>query len=163
MVLLIVFPHRHVVLPREMIKYVPRSHLMSEDEWRQLGVQQSQGWIHYMIHEPGTYTPLCSCLLFCLMSESLQSLKIVLQDSEHRGLTVLWFLCVFTIRASYPSLQKTFTHRLTSSHVTDVEDFSSVCLFFLQLILLCINNDFFQIMARWAMQPLFHATHVLVL
>ncbi|XP_026209712.1 CKS domain-containing protein isoform X1 [Anabas testudineus] len=43
---------RHVVLPREMAKYVPRSHLMSEDEWRQLGVQQSQGWIHYMIHKP---------------------------------------------------------------------------------------------------------------
>uniref|UniRef100_A0AAX7UEW0 Cyclin-dependent kinases regulatory subunit n=1 Tax=Astatotilapia calliptera TaxID=8154 RepID=A0AAX7UEW0_ASTCA len=42
----------HVVLPREMTKYIPKSHLMSEDEWRQLGVQQSQGWIHYMIHEP---------------------------------------------------------------------------------------------------------------
>lgn len=47
---------RHVVLPREIAKYVPRSHLMSEHEWRQLGVQQSQGWIHYMIHEPGTLT-----------------------------------------------------------------------------------------------------------
>ncbi|XP_043952441.1 cyclin-dependent kinases regulatory subunit 2-like isoform X2 [Gambusia affinis] len=42
----------HVVLPREMAKHVPKSHLMSEDEWRQLGVQQSKGWIHYMIHEP---------------------------------------------------------------------------------------------------------------
>uniref|UniRef100_A0A3Q2XA36 Cyclin-dependent kinases regulatory subunit n=1 Tax=Haplochromis burtoni TaxID=8153 RepID=A0A3Q2XA36_HAPBU len=43
---------QHVVLPREMTKYIPKSHLMSEEEWRQLGVQQSQGWIHYMIHEP---------------------------------------------------------------------------------------------------------------
>ncbi|KAG7241091.1 hypothetical protein INR49_025834 [Caranx melampygus] len=43
---------KHVVLPREMVRYVPTSHLMSEDEWRQLGVQQSQGWVHYMIHEP---------------------------------------------------------------------------------------------------------------
>uniref|UniRef100_A0A3Q0SPF5 Cyclin-dependent kinases regulatory subunit n=1 Tax=Amphilophus citrinellus TaxID=61819 RepID=A0A3Q0SPF5_AMPCI len=42
----------HVVLPRDMVKYVPKSHLMSEKEWRQLGVQQSQGWMHYMIHEP---------------------------------------------------------------------------------------------------------------
>ncbi len=25
---------------------------MTEAEWRGLGVQQSQGWIHYMIHEP---------------------------------------------------------------------------------------------------------------
>ncbi|XP_006789097.1 cyclin-dependent kinases regulatory subunit 2 [Neolamprologus brichardi] len=46
------YEYRHVVLPREMTKYIPKSHLMSEDEWRQLGVQQSRGWIHYMIHEP---------------------------------------------------------------------------------------------------------------
>uniref|UniRef100_A0A8C1R9S5 Cyclin-dependent kinases regulatory subunit n=1 Tax=Cyprinus carpio TaxID=7962 RepID=A0A8C1R9S5_CYPCA len=45
--------HRHVVLPRELAKQVPKSHLMSEDEWRRLGVQQSLGWVHYMIHEPG--------------------------------------------------------------------------------------------------------------
>ncbi len=31
---------------------------MSEEEWRGLGVQQSQGWIHYMIHKPGQYVTL---------------------------------------------------------------------------------------------------------
>uniref|UniRef100_A0A914S174 Cyclin-dependent kinases regulatory subunit n=1 Tax=Parascaris equorum TaxID=6256 RepID=A0A914S174_PAREQ len=25
---------------------------MTEPEWRSLGVQQSPGWVHYMIHEP---------------------------------------------------------------------------------------------------------------
>jgi len=25
---------------------------MSEAEWRNIGVQQSPGWIHYMNHEP---------------------------------------------------------------------------------------------------------------
>lgn len=25
---------------------------MSETEWRNLGVQQSPGWIHYMMHSP---------------------------------------------------------------------------------------------------------------
>lgn len=25
---------------------------MSEQEWRALGVKQSHGWVHYMIHEP---------------------------------------------------------------------------------------------------------------
>ncbi|CAO2581992.1 Cyclin-dependent kinases regulatory subunit 2 [Lemmus lemmus] len=25
---------------------------MSEEEWRRLGIQQSLGWVHYMIHEP---------------------------------------------------------------------------------------------------------------
>ena len=44
---------RHVMLPKEIAKLVPKTHLMSEAEWRSIGVQQSQGWIHYMIHEPG--------------------------------------------------------------------------------------------------------------
>lgn len=43
---------RHVVLPKEIAKLVPKTHLMSESEWRGLGVQQSHGWVHYLIHEP---------------------------------------------------------------------------------------------------------------
>ncbi|XP_030760616.1 cyclin-dependent kinases regulatory subunit-like [Sitophilus oryzae] len=46
------FEYRHVVLPKELVRYVPKTHLMSEDEWRRLGVQQSKGWIHYMTHAP---------------------------------------------------------------------------------------------------------------
>lgn len=41
------------MLPKELAKRVPKTHLMSETEWRNLGVQQSQGWVHYMIHQPG--------------------------------------------------------------------------------------------------------------
>ena len=26
---------------------------MSEAEWRSLGVQQSRGWVHYLLHDPG--------------------------------------------------------------------------------------------------------------
>lgn len=46
---------RHVMLPKEIAKRVPKTHLMSETEWRNLGVQQSQGWVHYMIHQPGMF------------------------------------------------------------------------------------------------------------
>ncbi|XP_077573228.1 cyclin-dependent kinases regulatory subunit 2 [Stigmatopora nigra] len=46
------FEYRHVVLPKQISKLVPASHLMTEEEWRGLGVQQSKGWIHYMIHKP---------------------------------------------------------------------------------------------------------------
>ncbi|XP_069982617.1 cyclin-dependent kinases regulatory subunit 1 [Penaeus vannamei] len=46
------FEYRHVMLPKDLSKLVPKTHLMSESEWRSLGVQQSQGWVHYMIHEP---------------------------------------------------------------------------------------------------------------
>ncbi|XP_038660695.1 cyclin-dependent kinases regulatory subunit 2 isoform X1 [Scyliorhinus torazame] len=47
------YEYRHVMLPKELAKQVPKTHLMSEDEWRKLGVQQSLGWVHYMMHEPG--------------------------------------------------------------------------------------------------------------
>jgi cyclin-dependent kinase regulatory subunit CKS1 len=43
------------MLPKELSKLVPKDHLMSEQEWRSIGVQQSRGWIHYMIHEPGFF------------------------------------------------------------------------------------------------------------
>jgi cyclin-dependent kinase regulatory subunit CKS1 len=44
--------YRHVILPKDLGKLVPRTRLMEENEWRQLGVQQSVGWRHYMIHRP---------------------------------------------------------------------------------------------------------------
>lgn len=44
-----------MVLPKDLVKLVPKTHLMSEDEWRGIGVQQSKGWIHYMTHQPGIY------------------------------------------------------------------------------------------------------------
>lgn len=43
------------MLPKELEKKVPKTHLMSENEWRELGVQQSKGWVHYMTHDPGNY------------------------------------------------------------------------------------------------------------
>ena len=56
------------MLPKELSKLVPRDHLMSETEWRSIGVQQSRGWIHYLIHEPGihvmTYRVQTRLLLF---------------------------------------------------------------------------------------------------
>lgn len=46
------YEYRHVILPIETARNVPKCHLMTETEWRNLGVQQSPGWIHYMIHTP---------------------------------------------------------------------------------------------------------------
>ncbi|XP_076232183.1 cyclin-dependent kinases regulatory subunit isoform X10 [Calliopsis andreniformis] len=42
----------HVILPADLARHVPKTHLMSETEWRNLGVQQSPGWVHYMMHVP---------------------------------------------------------------------------------------------------------------
>jgi hypothetical protein len=71
---------RHVVLPKEMVKQVPKHKLMTEAEWRGIGVQQSPGWEHYMLHEPGKKLESsinCQChknpklmrATFCLVSE----------------------------------------------------------------------------------------------
>nr|ABM55598.1 cyclin-dependent kinase subunit-like protein [Maconellicoccus hirsutus] len=46
------YEYRHVVLPKEIARLVSKTELMSEAEWRAIGVQMSPGWIHYMIHRP---------------------------------------------------------------------------------------------------------------
>ena len=45
-------PHSssHVILPKDLAKTLPKSRLLTESEWRSIGVQQSRGWQHYAIH-----------------------------------------------------------------------------------------------------------------
>lgn len=44
--------YRHVILPPSIAAQLPKGKLLSEAEWRALGVQQSRGWEHYAIHKP---------------------------------------------------------------------------------------------------------------
>lgn len=46
------YEYRHVIFPKEHAKSIPKSRLLSEQEWRDLGVQQSRGWEHYANHRP---------------------------------------------------------------------------------------------------------------
>merc|ERR1712087_133772 len=46
------FEYRHVSLPRSFKSQMPQGRLMTEQEWRGLGVAQSRGWNHFMIHRP---------------------------------------------------------------------------------------------------------------
>jgi len=43
--------YRHVILPKEVAKLIPKDVLLTEMEWRTL-VQQSLGWEHYMTGGP---------------------------------------------------------------------------------------------------------------
>ncbi|KAF0755134.1 cyclin-dependent kinases regulatory subunit-like [Aphis craccivora] len=43
----------HVILPEDMAKLLPKTHLMTETEWRNLGIQMTSGWMHYMRYDPG--------------------------------------------------------------------------------------------------------------
>ncbi|KAF7282440.1 cyclin-dependent kinases regulatory subunit 1-like isoform X1 [Rhynchophorus ferrugineus] len=57
------YEYRHVILPPDVAKLVPRPHLMTETEWRNLGVQQSPNWVHYMLHGPEPHILLFRRLL----------------------------------------------------------------------------------------------------
>eukprot|EP01066_Platyproteum_vivax_P020099 Platyproteum_vivax@DN7905_c0_g1_i1.p1 len=56
------YEYRHVILPKPVYKQMQKQYgignpscprrLLSEDEWRSLGVQQSRGWQHYETHRP---------------------------------------------------------------------------------------------------------------
>ena len=47
------YEYRHVILGGGIAKKLPTPcRLLTEKEWRALGVQQSLGWEHYMIHNP---------------------------------------------------------------------------------------------------------------
>lgn len=53
-----VYEYRHCVLTLEMtrraiaMKGTNKSRVLSESEWRDLGVQQSRGWKNFMVYEP---------------------------------------------------------------------------------------------------------------
>ncbi|KAH7107597.1 CKS-domain-containing protein [Auriculariales sp. MPI-PUGE-AT-0066] len=56
------YEYRHVILPKGMLKYLPQNlfspedpnvmRLLSESEWRGIGITQSLGWEHYEVHAP---------------------------------------------------------------------------------------------------------------
>ena len=55
--------YRHVLLPKHIFKKVGKARLLSETEWRSLGVQQSRGWVHYEVHKPEPFILLFRRLL----------------------------------------------------------------------------------------------------
>mmetsp|Transcript_352 Transcript_352/g.975 ORF Transcript_352/g.975 Transcript_352/m.975 type:complete len:95 (-) Transcript_352:540-824(-) len=46
------YEYRHVILPKHISKTAPKGRLLTEAEWRGLGVTQSRGWGHYAMHKP---------------------------------------------------------------------------------------------------------------
>mmetsp|Transcript_14219 Transcript_14219/g.28355 ORF Transcript_14219/g.28355 Transcript_14219/m.28355 type:complete len:103 (-) Transcript_14219:145-453(-) len=46
------YEYRHVILPKDHARSLPKNRTLSELEWRNMGVQQSRGWEHYATHKP---------------------------------------------------------------------------------------------------------------
>ena len=57
------YEYRHVVLPQDIAKRLPKDKLLSEPEWRALGVQQSRGWGELLcgMSEEGTQVVCHGC------------------------------------------------------------------------------------------------------
>ena len=47
-----IYEYRHVLLPKEIFKKIPAKRLLTESEWRSIGIIQSNGWSNYSIHKP---------------------------------------------------------------------------------------------------------------
>ncbi|KAF9227711.1 cyclin-dependent kinase regulatory subunit [Gyrodon lividus] len=55
------YEYRHVILPKPLLKFIPKElfdekegtlRLLTETEWRSIGITQSLGWQHYEVHAP---------------------------------------------------------------------------------------------------------------
>jgi cyclin-dependent kinase regulatory subunit CKS1 len=56
------YEYRHVIIPKQLLKMLPKEYfnpddsgvlrLLSEPEWRGIGITQSLGWQHYEVHAP---------------------------------------------------------------------------------------------------------------
>ncbi|KAH7889515.1 cyclin-dependent kinase regulatory subunit, partial [Phlebopus sp. FC_14] len=55
------YEYRHVILPKPLLKLIPKElfdekegtlRLLTEAEWRGIGITQSLGWQHYEVHAP---------------------------------------------------------------------------------------------------------------
>ncbi|KAF8798144.1 cyclin-dependent kinase regulatory subunit [Phlegmacium glaucopus] len=56
------YEYRHVILPKQLLKMIPKEYfspddsgvlrLLTEHEWRGIGITQSLGWEHYEVHAP---------------------------------------------------------------------------------------------------------------
>ncbi|OCF78902.1 cyclin-dependent kinase regulatory subunit [Kwoniella mangroviensis CBS 8886] len=79
------FEYRHVILPKAMLKYIPKSYFSSDDsgllrileenEWRGIGITQSLGWEHFEVHAPEPH--ICELLSHSqpLLTDGVDSLS----------------------------------------------------------------------------------------
>ena len=45
-----IYEYRHVILPAEQAQIVPRTHLLTETEWRNLGNEESKSFVEKRIY-----------------------------------------------------------------------------------------------------------------
>ena len=91
-----IYEYRHVILPWSIANKLPYPRrLLTETEWRALGVTQSLGWIHYSTHPPEPHIllfrrPLTSSILLPTIPIPIRPLTIpVVVNKSQRPITIL--------------------------------------------------------------------------
>ncbi|KAG7448167.1 CKS-domain-containing protein [Guyanagaster necrorhizus] len=104
------YEYRHVILPKQLfkMKIIPESYwnadqsalrLLSEKEWRNIGITQSLGWEHYEIHAPEPHI-----LLFRRPKDFVPPTQPALRRAKDAGRRKHYKIIVPTdVRILYPS------------------------------------------------------------
>ena len=89
-------------MPRHLVPSVPFDHLMTETEWRNLGVQQSTGWVHYLIHKPGALIKIHGAFQIIDKLQKFllytQYIKYMIQRFKHTIIILLFLVIVILAR-----------------------------------------------------------------
>jgi cyclin-dependent kinase regulatory subunit CKS1 len=74
------FEYRHVILPKPLLKLIPKQYfkqddsgtlrLLSEREWRGIGITQSLGWVHYETHCKSPFIALKPTTLMSMLPKA---------------------------------------------------------------------------------------------
>jgi cyclin-dependent kinase regulatory subunit CKS1 len=89
--------YRHVILPKPLYKLIPKQcfvldekgkstgilRLLSEDEWRGIGIKQSMGWVHYEVHVPEPHVLLFRRRLDYVPEVPIQHLQHHQHQQQH--------------------------------------------------------------------------------
>lgn len=63
------YEYLHVTLPPHLQNRAPKKHLMTEDEWRRLGIDPSPGWELYMVSSSRPlFPPSGHCILILILT-----------------------------------------------------------------------------------------------
>ena len=137
------FEYRHVMLPKEIFKSIPRGRLLSEREWRSIGVQQSRGWQHYEVHKPEPF--------ILLFRRSLGTDPVTGLPSTGK-IGTAWINTLdnlFAIRNSPFSLFFRNFFSLSFFIIILLLTFFSFCHFFLQFFICVLSFGFIRALQIW--------------
>lgn len=93
-----IYEYSHVILPKAIVRVMwniaQGKRLLKDDEWRDLGVQQTRGWEHYDIHRPEPHILLFRRPVDTDPQTGLAPIRIWTLQCTARGDTEVYLRCL---------------------------------------------------------------------